>query len=101
MTQTPVLLFIKVDWCGYCRAAKPIMDKVASALGQTVTVRTVDGDADKQTVEQFGVTSYPSIFLITGSSIKKFEGERTFDNLIGFVCEHGTTGDFCGTIKPK
>ena len=97
---TPALLFVKTDWCPYCRDAKPLIDKVAAALGSTVQVVAIDGDKSKRLVQQLGVSTYPTLIAVNSKGIKRFSGERTFDQIIGFVCEYAASGKYC-TAKPK
>lgn len=93
----PALLFVYVTWCPHCRNAYPLMENVAKALGQTVPVYGVDGDKNTRLVKQLGVSSYPTILLVTkDGGIKKFDGERSLDAIIGHVCAHGLQGEYCG-----
>jgi thioredoxin-like negative regulator of GroEL len=92
----PALLFVNVSWCGHCTRAKPLMEKVATALGSTVPVLSVDGDKNKALAQQLEVQSYPTILLATKEGAITFLGERTFDQIIGFVCSNGLKGDYCG-----
>ena len=102
-TAAPSLVFVGVEWCTFCRQAKPIMEDVARALGSTVPVYFVDADKNKALSASLGVKSYPTIFYATDSGLYKFEGERTVNSIVGFVCEHSTGSDahsFC-TIKSR
>lgn len=91
----PALLFVNVTWCGHCVAAKPTLEKVARALGSTVPVYSIDGDLRKRLVEELGVKSFPTILFADNNGIHAFEGERTFDNLVGFVCQYASSGTYC------
>lgn len=99
----PSLVFVGVEWCGYCKQAKPIMDDVARALGTPVPVYYIDADAHKLLAKSLNVQSYPTIFYVTDAGVYKFDGERNVNNLVGFVCEHSTGSSahsFC-TGPPK
>lgn len=83
----PVLLYVNVTWCGYCKTARPILEKVAQALGSVVPVYSVDGDARQAVAKSLGVKSYPTIVLIGKDGARStFQGERTMDAIVGFVC---------------
>ncbi len=66
---TPLWLYFYTDWCGYCRQlntqvlASPDVDK---ALNEVVAVRINPdrGPQEKALAEQFGVTGYPSFFVV-------------------------------------
>jgi thioredoxin-like negative regulator of GroEL len=98
----PSLVFVGVEWCRYCQQAKPIMNDVASALGTPVPVYFVDADKHKTLAASLGVKSFPTIFFVTDAGIYTFTGERTVNNLVGFVCEHSngsTAHSFCTAKK--
>ena len=88
----PNLIFVGVEWCKFCKQAKPIMDDVARALGTTVPVYYVDADKHEAVAKSLKVQSFPTIYYATDAGVYKFEGERNVNNLVGFVCEHSTTG---------
>lgn len=86
----PSLVFIGVEWCGHCRRAKPLMERLATRLGSSLPVVHIDGDRHKATIAAHlgEVKSYPTIlYLNTIGQIATFEDERTFENLLDFVCE--------------
>ena len=87
--QYPALVFIKVEWCGYCRRAKPLMEQLSQRLGASLPVIAIDGDDHKAFIETHfgGVKSYPTIlYLNTLGQSTKFEEERSFESLMNFVC---------------
>lgn len=87
----PSMVFVHVTWCGYCKQAKPILEKVSEALGAALPVYAVDADQNPGLAESLGVKSFPTIFFVDANEVKKFEGqERTFDSLVGFACESMT-----------
>lgn len=96
----PCLVFVGVAWCGYCKQARPILDKVASVLGSVVPTYYVDADERKELAKSLGVKSYPTILFVNNNGIKKFEGERSVDAIVGFVCQHTSTGNykFCNKL---
>ena len=85
----PALLFVHVDWCGYCQRAKPIMEQVAAATGTAVPVLAVNGDQHEQFARQLGVKSFPTIIYVDpAGQMDTFEGERTPQQIMNFVCRH-------------
>lgn len=97
----PALLFVHVTWCGYCRSAKPIMEKVAAMLGSAVPTYAIDGDELPDLAKSLSVKSYPTILYVSRHGIHKFEAERTPDNIAGFVCQHASMDgsyDFCSSL---
>ena len=89
----PALYFVAVDWCGYCRRAKPLMEQIATRLGTSLPVIHVDGDTYKSFIDGTlgGVTSYPTIlYMNTIGQVTRFEDERRFDTIMNFVCQESS-----------
>lgn len=89
----PSLMFIGVEWCGHCRRAKPLMERLANRLGDSLPVVHADGDQHKATITAHlgEVRSYPTIlYLNTIGQVTRFDGERTFDALMDFVCHESS-----------
>ena len=97
----PSLLYVNVTWCGYCRRAMPMMESVAGMLGSAVPVISVDGDEYDVLVKEWGVNSYPTLLYVNEmGAITKFEGDRTIQNIVGFVCSNSTGRyNFCSAKK--
>ena len=88
---TPALLFVKADWCGHCKKAAPVLRQVGDMLGAAVPTLAIDSDAHKAMVAQLGVKSFPTIlFADDAGQMHVFEGERTPNAIVGFVCSHVT-----------
>lgn len=94
----PALLFVYVDWCGYCKQAKPMIQKVSDMLGTALPVIAVNGDRHKAVAKRFGVTSYPTlIYIDQAGNARTFDGERTVETILGFVCSNTSSAfGFCG-----
>lgn len=92
-TIGPALLFVKADWCGYCRAAKPVLQKVSAVLGSVVPVYAVDADARPDLVRALGVNSFPTIIYVRAdNTMVKFDAsERTVEAISSFVCNNSTS----------
>ena len=86
----PNLLFVGVEWCRFCKEAKPVIEEVARALGTAVPVYYVNADVNKHLTKSLGVKSYPTIFYASNDGLFEFTGTRTVNNIVGFVCEHSS-----------
>jgi thiol-disulfide isomerase/thioredoxin len=97
----PALLFVHATWCSYCRAATPMLEKVAMMLGSAVPTYSIDADQLPHLVKSLGVKSFPTILYVSRHGIHKFEAERSPDTIAGFVCQHASSDgsyDFCGSL---
>ena len=71
----PVLLYVGVEWCGFCKQfdasiapVREVRDALKTAI--KVKIKPDKNDADKALAKQLGVTSYPTLLLITSPKAK-------------------------------
>lgn len=90
----PAVIFVKADWCGHCRAAKPEIRKTAAILGSVLPVYEVDSDKHKDVVESMKVDGFPTIFFRNANDkLKQYRGERTGQKIADWAC---TQSGACG-----
>ena len=95
------LLYVNAKWCGACKSARPTMIQVAKTLRESgVPVYDVDEAKHGDLVERWGVKAFPTILLVGRAGILKYEGQRTLDNLVTFVCLNGDGRyGFCKRVR--
>ena len=64
-TKEAVFVLFSADWCGYCQKQKPILDTLEPEFSGDITFIRVNVDENRQAMQEFGVTGFPSMFLIT------------------------------------
>jgi thioredoxin 1 len=68
-SQTPVLVKFEAQWCGPCKAMKPMVDEIASEYSGRLTVATVDIEQNNQTVYRLGVRAVPTVVLFKNGEV--------------------------------
>ncbi|MDF3311874.1 thioredoxin [Rhodococcus sp. NPDC057014] len=82
-SEKPVIVEFWAPWCGSCKTLTPIIDEIAHAYGDKVTVATVDIDANPEIATQFGILSLPSMLVFRGGErVKAVVGVKKKAELI-------------------
>ena len=68
-SDTPVLVKFEADWCGPCKAMKPMVDEIASEYSGRLKVTTVDIEQNNQTVFRMGVRAVPTVVLFKNGEV--------------------------------
>ena len=59
----PVLVKFEADWCGPCKAMKPMIGEIAEEFAGKLQVVTLDIDANSQTPYRYGIRGVPTVML--------------------------------------
>lgn len=81
----PVIVDFYAEWCGPCKLAAPIIDKLATEYKDKAVIAKVDTDENNDLAAQYGVMSIPTVIVF------KKQGEEMveIDRKIGFPGEPG------------
>jgi thioredoxin-like negative regulator of GroEL len=70
------VIYVSADWCGPCKAYKPILEKVTSDL--KIPVQYVNADYDVAIVEKYGIQSIPTTICVSDNTMLfKYSGVMT------------------------
>jgi thioredoxin 1 len=81
----PVLVDFYAEWCGPCKMAAPIIEKLADEYNGKVLVAKLDTDEARSVAQKFGVMSIPTVIIFN----KVGEEIKEVDRKIGFPGEAG------------
>jgi len=71
----PILIDFYANWCPPCKAQTPIIEKLESKFGNSVTFRKVNVDEDRQMAMRYCISSIPTLVIeVDGKIVKQFVG---------------------------
>ncbi len=85
-STAPVMVDFYAEWCGPCKLAAPVIDKLADKYKGKLTIAKIDVDANQGSSGKYGVMSIPTvIFFKDGKEVERmsgFGGEEGYLRLI-------------------
>lgn len=93
LQKGPVLLKIGAEWCGPCKAMKPILKDLSTEYAGKATIMSLDVDKSPDLANYFVVSAVPDVTVIMGIENNEYiymreDGEVTKDRfqarIVGF-----------------
>lgn len=79
--RKPVMIDFYAEWCGPCKLAAPVIDKLSGEYNGKAVIAKVDVDENRELAQEHGVMSIPTVII--------FKNGEEFDRKIGFPGEVG------------
>lgn len=74
-SDKPVLVDFWAEWCGPCRTLGPVLDEVASEVGDKAVIYKVNVDENGELAQKYGIRGIPTmIFFKNGEAAKTLVG---------------------------
>lgn len=84
-----VVVDVWAGWCGPCLQLSPILDSVASELGDKVLIGKLDADSNTEFITETGVRNLPTILVYKdGKIVDKQVGVIPKQKLKDFISKH-------------
>ncbi|WP_433681675.1 thioredoxin [Nocardia sp. CA-119907] len=77
LSEKPVLVDFWADWCGPCKMVAPVLEEIAGAHADKLTVAKLDVDANPDTARDYKILSLPTMMLFSGGKpVKQIVGAK-------------------------
>ncbi|MHA2790208.1 thioredoxin [Corynebacterium sp. S7] len=88
-SDKPVVVDFWAEWCGPCKKLSPLLDEIASDMGEKITVAKVDVDSERTLGAMFQVMSIPTVLIFKdGEKVDEFVGLRPKNEIVEKIESH-------------
>ena len=70
-SEKPVLVDFWAPWCGPCRAITPLVDELASAMGDKIGFGKCNVDESPKTPSQYGIRAIPTLIIFKEGTVSE------------------------------
>ena len=83
----PELYLFKAEWCGHCKSFKDDWGTLSqnSHLKEKVNFVTYDSEQNKNAINEWQVTGFPTLILKNGDKAIEYSGSRTVSAIEKFI----------------
>lgn len=79
------MYLFKANWCGHCNGFKPTWKVLQQEMKNKINFVTFDSEKNKEEIQKFGISGFPTVMLKTDDKIIEYVGDRSLDGLKEFI----------------
>lgn len=89
VTQGAILAMFFAPWCGHCKNLHPTWAQLAKSVSDNLVIGSLDCTIHTFYCSSIGVAGYPTIKLVTQTSMLDYDGPRTVEAFRNFAKNAG------------
>lgn len=87
--ETPTLVDFYAEWCGPCKAMKPILEDLKKKIGSEATIIKLDVDKNPLVAQAYHIRGVPTLILFKkGKILWKQSGVIAANDLYNIIKSH-------------